>query len=106
MPALNDPKLQDDLDAIRRIVLAYDFEAEIRIFSIEPEQIDISKEIYLLIISQKIDRATWFYLEYELRKHFKGKYVKTYVVKEIDSGLLRIAYDCSVRITEFRDRSL
>ncbi|WP_448520813.1 hypothetical protein [Schleiferia thermophila] len=103
MPAPTDPQLQEDLDAIRRIVLPYDFEAEIRVFSIEPEEIDIGKEIYLLIISQKIDRATWFYMEYELRKHFKGRFVKTYVVKQINSGLLRIAYDCSVRITECRD---
>ncbi|MFN4299856.1 MAG: hypothetical protein ACK4EX_09025 [Thermaurantimonas sp.] len=89
---------EDDFERIRRIILPFDFEAEIRVFCIDPEDLDISREIYLLIISEKITSDVWFMIDYYLRKEFKGRYIKTYVVKEINSGLLRIAYDCSVRI--------
>lgn len=90
--------LENDFERIRHIILPFDFDAEIRVFCIDPEEIDISREIYLLIISEKITRDVWFMIDYYLRKEFKGRYIKTYVVKEINSGLLRIAYDCSVRI--------
>ncbi|GCD77362.1 hypothetical protein JCM31826_08440 [Thermaurantimonas aggregans] len=89
---------EDDFERIKRIILPCDFDAEIRVFCIDPEDIDISREMYLLIISEKITRDVWFMIDYYLRKEFKGRYIKTYVVKEINSGLLRIAYDCSVRI--------
>ncbi len=91
-------ELSENLDLIRSIVRQSDCDAEVRIFCTDPDDIHIDKEIYLLIISQKVTIDMWFCMEYELRRAFKGRFVKTFVVREINSGLLRIAYDCSVRI--------
>ncbi|MFN3951089.1 MAG: hypothetical protein ACK4KT_01655 [Thermaurantimonas sp.] len=96
--AQHSNELSEQLDLIRTIVHQSDCDAEVRLFCADPDEINIDKEIYLLILSQKITIDMWFYLEYQLRKEFKGRFVKTFVVREINSGLLRIAYDCSVKI--------
>lgn len=91
-------ELHRDFDLIRNIVLQNDPDAEVRLFCIDPDDVEIDREIFLLIISRRIALDQWFLLEYQLRKEFKPRFVKTYVVREINSGLLRIAYDCSIRI--------